>query len=558
MKNKKISDWLQFAAAIVAIVLVNIIGSQFFYRIDLTEDKRYTLTPASKQLLNKLDDVVYVEVYLEGEFPAGFKILQDAIRETLEEFRAYAGDNVQFKFVNPSADPNTKKRNEFYKQLADRGLQPTNLFEGGEDNRAQKIIFPGAIVSYGGKETAITLLKGNQSDSPIVRLNQSAEGVEYELAAAIKKLTTPVKKRIAVITGHRELNTSEFYDMGVALKEFYDVDLLNMTSEFDLNKYQAIIVAKPDSTFSEPDKYKIDQFIINGGKALFLIDPVKMSIDSIKPDGSLALPVELNLSDLFFRYGLRLNNDLLMDVNSSYIPLVVGYMGDKPQTQLAQWRYYPLINTFGNHPIVKNLDAIQTRFVSTIDTVKANGIRKTPLLLSSKYARIMAGPARVSFNEARLKPVPEQYNKANLPIAYLLEGTFQSLYTNRLAPNTEKTFAFKATNKPSKIIVCSDGDIARNEINKNTLQPYPLGYDRFAGIQFGNKEFLMNAISYLLDDDGIILARAKEIKLRPLDKPRIEKEKLRWQVINMAVPVLLIVAFGFVRFYQRKKRYTRN
>lgn len=557
MKSKKASDWIQYGLAVVAIVFINIIGSQFFYRLDLTEDKRYTITPATKTLLNKLNDVVYVEVYLEGDFPAAFKILQSSIRETLEEFRAYGGENIQFKFINPSADPDQKARTELYNQLAKRGLQPTNLYEGGEDNRVQKIIFPGAIVSYGGKEAAVTLLKGNQAASAVERLNQSAEGVEYELASAIKKLINPTKKRIAVLQGNGELNGRQMYDFGMALKDFYQVEPVNLRTTLDLSSYDAIIVAKPDTAFLEPDKFKIDQFIVGGGKALFLLDPIQMEMDSIKQEGSLVIGNDVNLTDMMFRYGVRVNNDLLMDLSSAYIPLVVGYMGDKPQTQLVQWRYFPLISTFGNSPIVKNLDAIYTKFASTIDTVKAAGIKKTPLLLSSKYARIIAAPVRLSFNEARLKPLPEQYQKSDIPIAYLLEGKFQSLFTNRLPPEAQTNLKFKAEDKPSKIIVCSDGDIASNEITKNG-QRYLLGYDRFSGVQFGNKEFLMNAMSYLLDDDGVILARAKEIQVRPLDKPRIEKEKLNWQILNMALPALVVAVFGLLRFYRRKRRYTRN
>lgn len=556
-RNKNIASLLALAGI---LVLINIIASQFFTRIDLTQDKRYSIAPSTKKLLEGLKDVIYVEVYLEGDFPAGlsgFQRLHNNIRETLDEFRVYAGDNIQYKFVEPGAGKSNRQRNEIYEQLAKRGLTPTNLHANDNGKRIEKIIFPGAIISYGGKEVPVLLLKGNQVLSAQERLNQSVEGVEYELASAIKRLTEKEKKRVGIIFGHGELNPAEFYDMGNTLKEWYDLEKVDLPKKLSLDGYDAIIIAKPDSAFSEPDKYKIDQYLVRGGKAMFFIDKLNASIDSLGPDGKLAVPYPLNLDDFFFRYGLRLNDDLVMDISSGYIPMVTSIVGDKPQTEMMPWRFFPLINNFGKHASVKNLDAVYSQFIGSIDTVLEPGIRKTPLLLTSKYSRIIPAPARISLNEARVQALPQQYKRSYLPVAYLLEGSFKSLYTNRLAPHSEKTFKFVAQDKPGKIVVVSDGDFVKSYINYARRQTYPAGYDRFAHIQFANKDFVLNTLAYMLDEHGVILAKAKSVILRPLDKPRLNTEKLFWQAINLVLPVVAVILAGIVLFVLRKRRYAR-
>ncbi|MDX5346350.1 MAG: gliding motility-associated ABC transporter substrate-binding protein GldG [Hymenobacteraceae bacterium] len=554
-RSRKWQDLVQYFVLIAIIFLLNFIATQFFFRIDLTEENRYTIAPATRELLRNVDDVVYVEVYLEGEFPAGFKRLQQAIKETLDEFRIYGGDNIQYRFIDPSANPDTKSRNEYYQQLAKKGIQPTNLFAMEGDKRVEKIIFPGAVVSYGDKEVPVLLLKGNAAASPEQRLNQSVEGVEYELASAIKKLTVKKRKRIAVIQGHGELDEMQMADYLNSLKEYYDVFKVNLPEKISLEGFDAILVAKPQNTFSEPDKFKMDQFIIRGGKALFFVDATNANLDSIGQEGTFAFPYNLNLDDFFFKYGVRLNPDLIQDINSGMIPMVVGYMGDQPQTTLVNWRFFPLLNNFSKHPVTRNLDAVYAKFIGSIDTVKAAGITKTPLVFTSRYSRILPTPVRLNFNEARVEVNPKLFTKGPLPVGYLLEGKFQSVYTNRLAPHTEKTFQFQAEGKESRIIVFSDGDMVRNDINKRTMQAYELGYDRFAGIKFANKELAMNAMDYLLDESGLILVRGKEITMRPLDRIKIKEEKTKWQVINLVVPIVLILIFGAVWYYLRKRKY---
>jgi gliding-associated putative ABC transporter substrate-binding component GldG len=555
MKSRlKIQEIGRFASIFVIILLSNILLSGFFFRLDLTEDKRFSISKATREILKSLKGPVFVEVYLEGEFPAGFKRLQQSVREMLEEFRACSGDKLDFQFADPSSAPDAKTRNKTYEQLTKLGLQPTNLMVRQGAEQVQKIIFPGAVVRVKGKEIPVQLLKGNQAASPAERLNQSVEGVEFELANGIKTATSERVSRIAVLTGHGEATDRRMQDFGLSLRQFYDVRKVDLTVVENLNDFDLAILIKPRLGFSEFDKFKLDQFVVKGGKLLMMLDGIQAELDSIRPEGSLAVPYDTKLDDLLFRFGVRLNADLLLDMNSGAIPLVVGYLGDKPETRLVPWRFFPVLNTFGKHPIVRNMDALYGHFVSTIDTTIQPGIRKTPLVMSSPYSRILASPVRLSFNEARLNPQPEQYKKKDLPVAYLLEGRFTSLYQNRMLPDASNKLAFKESGKKSAVVVIGDGDFARNDTNK-TGDFFALGYDRFLRTTFANKDFLLNTIAYLLDENGVILARNKTIALRPLDLPRIGKEKLFWQLLNVAGPVALVLLFAVFRLWLRKRKY---
>ena len=539
---------------LLILVFANLIAGSFFFRLDLTEDKRYTISEASKNIMKGLNSNIYIEVYLEGKFPAGFQRLQKSIRETLEQFRNFSGDKIDFKFIDPGESADIKTRNAVFDQLAKQGLQPTNLMvkEGAE--QVQKIIFPGAIVRVKDKVVPVQLLKGNQAASSGERLNQSVEGVEFELANGIKMASSNRNYKIAVLKGHGESTSKTIQDIGLTLKQYYSVDVVNLKTTDSLFKYDAVVIIKPKEKFEEFEKFKLDQFIVKGGKALFFLDGIKAELDSIKPDGSLGFPYETNLDDLLFKFGVRLNADLLLDMNCGAIPLVVGFVGDKPETKLVPWRYYPVLNDFGKHPIVKNMDALFGRFVSTLDTTINSNIKKTPLVFSSKYSKTVASPVRLSFNEARLNPQPEQYKLSRLPVAYLLEGQFTSLYQNRMIPEASSKINFKETGLPSKVVVVADGDFIRNDTSKSG-EYFALGYDRYTGTSFANKDFVLNTLSYLLDEKGVILAKNKTIALRPLDIPKINSEKGYWQIINIAGPILLIILFGVFRLFARNRKY---
>ena len=556
-KSKRSSDLLKFAGWLVAIILLNILAANFFFRLDLTEDKRYTISPVTKQMLGQLEDEVVVDVYLEGDFPAGFKRLQQSVRETMDEFRIYSGGNLRYNFIDPNEISDEKQRNEFMMNLAQKGINPTNLRATEDGKQVERLVFPGAIIKYKGKEAAVNFLKGNLSASADERLNQSVEGVEFELATAVRKVAFSGNKIIGYITGQGELEMQQVTDLLGSLQEYYRVARGELDQIPSLKGLDLIIVAKPTSAYSELDKYKIDQFIMNGGKAVFFVDALNANMDSVGAGGMFALPYNLNLEDLLFRYGVRLNHTLIMDMNAGFIPMVTGYMGDRPQTEMISWRFYPLLNNFSKHPITRNLDAVYSKFIGTMDTVKADGIQKTPLVFTSEYSRVLQAPAPISLEEARIQVNPELYQAGSQPVGYLLEGKFSSLFRNRRAPEGATETTVKEDGLETKIAVFSDGDLVRNEINPRTGQAYELGFDRYNNIKFANKELAMNTIHYLLDSEGLINVRSKEIQLRPLDRVRVREEKSYWQLLNLVVPIVLLVVFGTGRYYLRKRKYER-
>ncbi|MDX5423652.1 MAG: gliding motility-associated ABC transporter substrate-binding protein GldG [Hymenobacteraceae bacterium] len=556
-KSKRSTDILQFFAWVAGIILLNLLAASYFFRLDLTEDKRYTIAPVTKQMLGSLEQEVVVDVYLEGDFPAGFKRLQQSVREMLDEFRIYAGGNLRYNFIDPNEISDEKQRTEFYTTLAQKGITPTNLRATEEGKQVERLVFPGAIVRYNGKEAAVNLLKGNLAASPDERLNQSVEGVEYELATAIRKVAFQGNRIVGYITGQGELEQQQVTDLLGSLQEYYRVARGELSEIPSLQGLDLIIVAKPTNQFTEADKYKIDQFIMKGGKAVFFIDALHADMDSVGAGGMFALPYNLNLDDLLFRYGVRLNPTMVMDLNSGFIPVVTGYMGDRPQTEMVNWRFYPLLNNFSKHPITRNLDAVYTRFVGTMDTVKAEGIRKTPLVFTSKYSRVLQAPVPLTLEEARMEVNPQQYDAGQQPVGYLLEGSFSSLFRNRRAPAGVQDTQVQEEGVPTKIAVFSDGDLVRNEVNPRTGQAYELGYDRYNNITFANKELAMNTIHYLLDAEGLINVRSKEIQLRPLDRVRVREEKTYWQLLNLVAPIVLLGMFGVTRYYLRKRKYER-
>lgn len=554
MKIKKWEDILQFVAVFLLIVLLNIYAVVYFFRLDLTEEKRYTIAEPTKDILRKLDDQIYVEVYLDGDLNAGFKRLQKAIRETLDEFTVYGGANVQYKFVNPDEASSEEDRNNFYKQLTGKGVQPTNLFDNQNGKKVEKVIFPSALISYKNKETPVLLLKGNVAASPMEQLNQSVENVEYELINAIKKITLSQKPSIAIIEGHDELRPIDIADLTTSLDEFYVVDRVNLQQN-NLDGYAAVMIAQPKTRFSELEKYKLDQYIMNGGKALFFIDAIQMNLDSISKGGAYAFGYDLNINDMLFKYGIRINTDLIQDTEMGRIVVNIGKFGDQPNFRPFPWHYYVILNRFKRMPITKNLNGIYTRFLSTMDTIKTPYVKKTPLLLTNQYSRVRRMPNLVRLEEVRTDLDPKLYNRSFLPVCYLLEGKFTSLYKNRFAPDSIENKTVKQESEPTKIIVFSDGDIPRNEIDKRNGQPLPLGYDPLSQQTFSNKDFVMNALAYLIDENGLISSRNKEITLRPLDKFRAQDEKLSWQLINMVLPIAVIIGFGIFRFWWRKRKY---
>ncbi|HEY3429327.1 MAG TPA: gliding motility-associated ABC transporter substrate-binding protein GldG, partial [Cyclobacteriaceae bacterium] len=555
LESKKLGDFLILANGLVLLLLINVLASQFFFRIDLTEEKRFSIKEPTKQMLRELDEKVFVEVFLEGELNAGFRRLQKSIRETLEEFRIYSDDKIQFVFTDPSVAASQKARNEFMQELAQKGITPTNVVDPKDGQVTEKIIFPGVLISYGGYETGVTLLKGNKALTADEQINQSIEGLEYELANAVYKLANANRKRIGFVTGHGELDSLEIASFNNSLLESYDVFKVNLNRKKTLEEYDALIIAKPTTKFSPLDKYKLDQYVMQGGKLLLLLDRLEASMDSASREHYAAFPYNLDLDDQLFKYGVRLNVDLLQDRNSGMYPVVTGEAGGKPQMQLMPWPFFPLLNRYADHTITRNLDAVVTKFVSSIDTVKAQGVKKTPLVFTSQYSKKITTPVEVNINDIRKNVKPESFTESFIPVGYLLEGKFTSVYKNRFLPEEVEKAIFKDQGVSSKIIVFADGDLARNDVNPRSGQPQQLGFDPFTRYTFANQELLMNAIAYLVQEDGLISVRNKEVKIRPLDKEKVRNEKLKWQIVNIGIPLVLLIMYGVVRSVLRKRKY---
>ncbi len=552
--GKMLESLLKFGIGFMVIMLVNLLVSNYILRVDLTEEKRFTISEATKSMLRDLDDVIYIEVFLEGELPAGMRRLKTAIRERLDEFRVFSRHKIQFQFIDPSQAISDKARQEFHSNLANRGLQPIRLFDNEGGKNVAKIIFPGAIITYHEQEKPVMLLRGKGGQSAI---NQSIEGLEYELASAIRTLTSREKKKIGLIKGHGESDSLSLAGLTNVLAESYNVFNVNLPERNRLEGYDAVIIAKPRKPFSEADKFKLDQYIMSGGKALFFLDQLYVNEDSALSHGTFALPVDVNLDDQLFKYGARVNRDLVLDLSSGVMPVIVNMIGDKPEIQNFKWHYYPIINQFGKHPIVKNSDAIYGKFINTIDTVKAAGIVKTPLLFSSRYSKKVSAPARVALEDIVKLGQKDFEQREPFPVAYLLEGSFNSLYRNRFIPKGLGEQDLIEKSVPTKILVVGDGDLIENEFSMKTRQPVELGFSEFMKQKFANEDFIKNSLQYMLDDHGLITARNKEIKIRPLNEVKVSEERLFWQVLNMGLPIVLIIIYGMVRYYWRKRRFTR-
>ena len=578
---KKNKAYLPLLYSIIFIVLFNSIGSFLHFRLDLTSEKRYTLSEKTKKILSELDDLIYIQVYLKGDFPSGFKRLQKETKEILEGFKNIAGKRLDFEFINPSEGSSEKDRNAVYQQLLEKGLKPTDLQVKEKAGMSSSIIFPGAIIYYKEKHLPLELLKNQLGVLPEVALNNSIEMLEYQFISAISKLTINRNEKIAFLSGHGELNEIEVADISYSvlsdhfsLSEYYDIEHFDIT-EFELDSttnranlarqlqklisYKALIIAKPKTAFNNLDKLLIDQYIMAGGNILWLIDGVNANMDSLQQsDGYfMAKKNQLNLDDMLFKYGVRINADLLQDKRATEIPIITGYSGNMPQQSFFSWPYYPLLFSDSDHPISKGLDAIKCEFVSSIDTIK-NKINKTILLHSSTYAMLAPSPHRVSLGILKNPPKEDYFNNPDIPIALLLEGKFESAFKNRITPKN-KGFDFMEMGENAKMIIVSDGDIIRNTYSEKTGNVYPLGYDKFGKFIYpGNKTFIMNAVHYLCDNNQDLLLsplKTKELKLRLLDKEKVQKYKIYIQLLNLLLPIVIIVIFGLLFTYTKKKKY---
>lgn len=565
IKNRHIAGpaqaYFRLALILAIILVVNMIASFWFYRVDFTSDKRYSLSLATREMTSQLKDVVYVKVYLEGDLPAGFLRLRNQTQEMLDEIRQYASGNIEYEFIDPYESPNKKAQNELFQSLYEKGLSPTDLEVRSKDGSSNKVIWPGAIISFRDKEKAVQILKSSTGASQEYMLNNSSQQLEYTFASAIHELTNLTPKRIAFIQGHGELDDLETADIVRSLSGSYGIERVMLNGNLEaLKAFQLAVVAKPDSIFSEADKFILDQFIMKGGKVLWLLDGAFASMDSLKMTStSFAVAQQNKLDDQLFRYGVRINHDLLMDMRALPIPLRTGMVGNQPKFDFFPWYYQPLLVPEGKvHSVVDHLDAIKTEFVSTIDTIAVPNVKKTFLLRSSKYAKTVTTPTRVSLNVLRMQPDQAQFYRSYLPVAVLLEGTFESVFKNRVVPISAEgeKYLVKSISSPTQQIVIADGDIVKNEVDRASKRILPLGFDRYTQKEYANKDFILNCVNYLTGQQALIASRSKDFKIRTLDLQKVEKEKTYWQMIALFVPMAMVLFVGWIHFLYRKKKYS--
>ena len=577
-KNLKKNQIVSFLITVVIVLVLNVIGSFVFTRFDLTSEKRYTLSPTTKEILGDLNDYVYFKVYLEGDFPAGFKKLRRETKEMLDEFRAYT-KYVDYEFINPSESADANERNDIYKQLYQAGLNPTDMVVKNSDGSSkQMVIWPGALVSYRNKtEIPIDLLENQLGQSSEEALNASMQNLEFRLIDAVKKVTRLQKPTIAFVQGHGELEVKDVYDIVQTFGQNYNVDsvtiggridaLIDRTQHEDRDvkafpRYDAIIIAKPTQPFDERDKFLIDQYIMHGGKVLWLVEPVYATMDSLQSqESTIGMEQDLNLDDMLFKYGVRLNRDLLLDLTCAALPIRTGQVAGQAQLEFFRWFYFPLLQAASDHPMVRHMNAIKADFVSSMDaTTSANGIEQIPLLKTSDYTKVSGAPVFITLAMLRQAPDKRMFNSKGKNVAYLLKGSFPSLYANRIPQEIvdDQATDFMEESKPTAMIVVADGDIIRNQIDIRTRKPLPLGFDQYTQNTYANKEFIENAISYLVDGEGLIDIRSRELKVRLLDMTKINLERTKWQVINTLIPIVLIIGLGFIMAFIRKKKYSKK
>lgn len=559
--------YIQRAVAIVGLLIViNIAAAYVHTRWDLTAEKRYTLTQHTKQMLRQLDSPVTVEVFLKGEYPASFRQLAQATSDLLEEFREYGRQNFSFVFVNPGQGLSDSARMKFLGELTAQGIMPFNMKvqQDGNQGFAEQLIFPGALVKYKDKTIGVNLLKSQGGQDPMQAMSNSESLLEYQFSNAISKLMEKEKPLVGYMMGHGESLGIEVYDALTTLQSSYALDTLTLQSTpFIPHDFDLILFAKPSSAFSETDKLKIDQYVMNGGKVLWFIDESGASMDSLhKQPEFFAFDQQLNLEDLLFKYGVRINQNLIMDLQSDVVPLVVGNIGNRPQIQPVPFPFFPLLMPTKAHPIVKNLDLVLSRFVSSIDTIRTDGVRKTILLTSGRNSKLTRLPAQISWDIVKVQPNVREYRQQYLPAAVLLEGKFSSLFNHRQDPAAVKALE-QASGKPfrgtgtddGKMIVVSDGDLIANAVSRKD-GPLQMGINEFnPGFAFANKEFFLNCLEYLSGNAGIMEARNKELTVRLLDAEKIKKEKTKWQAICFLVPIGLILLFAMIFQFVRQRAY---
>ena len=548
------------AALLLGILVLVGLALTVRFRIDLTEEKRYSLHPSTLQLLEGIDRPLHVDILLTGEqLPGGMRRLQKSIEETVRTFNAYSAENITVSYFDPLEVTDSLKE-EFIYTLADYGIRPTNLFVNKATGQQEQLIFPGILVSDDTYETGALILKGERGMSAEQTLNASIENLEFEIAQAIQKLLYPQKTALAMIIGHGELAEDDGFGMVEALNgryELFKVPMEQAKKVEDLSSFAAVFILGPDSTFSDRELFLLDQYVMVGGNLVVAAEGASLDLSQLAGQGALALPQENSLDRLLFRYGIRVNKDLIQDLNFGVIPVMGGNFGNQEQLVPLPWPYYFQAGRMFSHPITKGLDQVNFRYSSSLDTVKADGVKKTPLLFSSDRSRILPLPHLISLTAFQEPPLESEFSLQNLPLAYLLEGEFTSLFKNRFVPEEFAGIAVKNSGK-GKVLVLGDASVFQSQINLSDQEPLPLGEDPMAQTTYANKQFLENILQYLTDSEGIIATRTKVLQIRPLNKVKVAEEKQMWQLINLGIPVLFLGLMGGLIGLLRVKRFSRK
>ena len=548
------------AALLLGILVLVGLALTVRFRIDLTEEKRYSLHPSTLQLLEGIDRPLHVDILLTGEqLPGGMRRLQKSIEETVRTFNAYSAENITVSYFDPLEVTDSLKE-EFIYTLADYGIRPTNLFVNKATGQQEQLIFPGILVSDDTYETGALILKGERGMSAEQTLNASIENLEFEIAQAIQKLLYPQKTALAMIIGHGELAEDDGFGMVEALNgryELFKVPMEQAKKVEDLSSFAAVFILGPDSTFSDRELFLLDQYVMGGGNLVVAAEGASLDLSQLAGDGALALPQENSLDRLLFRYGIRVNKDLIQDLNFGVIPVMGGNFGNQEQLVPLPWPYHFQAGRMFSHPITKGLDQVNFRYSSSLDTVKADGVKKTPLLFSSDRSRILPLPHLVSLTAFQEPPLESEFSLQNLPLAYLLEGEFTSLFKNRFVPEEFAGITVKNSGK-GKVLVLGDASVFQSQINLSNQEPLPLGEDPMAQTTYANKQFLENILQYLTDSEGIIATRTKVLQIRPLNKVKVAEEKQMWQLINLGIPVLFLGLMGGLIGLLRVKRFSRK
>jgi ABC-2 type transport system permease protein len=569
-QSNRSQSFITLALVVVIALILNVIANVFNAQVDLTEEKRFSLTEPTKRQLRELNDVVFVRCLLGSKLPAGFKRLQTETRKTLEDFKSI-NPNIDFKFEDPSVGGSEVERKQQFESFAKDGLVPMRLRLVNDDAKTEQYIFPYCEFNYRSEKVVVKLLENDVPNmNPELALNNSIALLEYKFSNAIQKLQTDRKPNIVLTEGHDELKPEETGDLEQSLRAFYNVGRLNLDSVAAIpfgnkqSQVDILVIAKPKTAFSEKHKFQIDQYIMQGGKVMWLIDRLNADLAGMMQTGEM-LPSDypLNIEDQLFKYGCRIQPNMVLDMEATRIPLKVGAVGGSPQLDLFKWWYFPLVAPASNHPIVKSLDRVWLQFPSTVEAIKTKTeVKKTTLLASSKYSRTQFTPTRLNFEILRYPEDKTKFDKGNQPLAVMLEGQFSSLYENRVTAEQFATLQqlglqYSPLSKQTKMLVIGDGDIARNEYDSQKSAMLPLGYNRFEKYKFANKDFLLNAVEYMLDDKGIIEARGKEIKLRLMDSERAKADATFFRTVNILLPLGLVALFGVFFLWRRRKKYAQ-